>query len=90
MTLIDRYLRAVRDHLPRPGQDDIIEELSDNLRSRFEDEEASRGRPLAEAEEVAILREFGHPMAVAARYRGDERTVTFGRRLIGPELSRPT
>jgi hypothetical protein len=25
-------------------------------------------------------------MAVAARYRGDERSVTFGRRLIGPEL----
>ena len=52
----------------------------------FEDEEATRGRPLVEAEEVAILRSFGHPMAVAARYRGDERSVTFGRRLIGPEL----
>ena len=25
-------------------------------------------------------------MAVAARYRGDERSVTFGGRLIGPEL----
>ena len=86
MTLIVRYLSAVRDHLPRGEQDDIINELSDNLRSRFEDEEAARGRPLLEEEEVAILKEFGHPMAVAARYRGDERTVTFGRRLIGPEL----
>ena len=86
MTLIDRYLRAVRDHLPRADQDDIINELSDNLHSRFEDEAAARGRPLAEDEEVAILRGFGHPMAVAARYRGDERSVTFGRRLIGPEL----
>ena len=86
MTLIVRYLSAVRDHLPRGEQDDIINELSDNLRSRFEDEEAARGRPLEEEEEVAILKEFGHPMAVAARYRGDERTVTFGRRLIGPEL----
>ncbi len=35
---------------------------------------------------MAILKEFGHPMAVAARYRGDERSVTFGGRLIGPEL----
>ena len=70
MTLIVRYLNAVRDHLPRGEQDDIINELSDNLRSRFEDEEAARGRPLVEEEEVAILKEFGHPMAVAARYRG--------------------
>ena len=45
-----------------------------------------RGRPLTEAEEAAILKTFGNPMAVAARYRGDERSVTFGRRLIGPEL----
>ena len=86
MTLVDRYLRAVRDHLPRAQQDDIINELSDNLQSRIEDEAAARGRPLSEDEEAAILKEFGHPMAVAARYRGDERSVTFGRRLIGPEL----
>jgi len=86
MTLIDRYLRAVRDHLPREQQDDIINELSDSLHSRFEDEEAAKGRPLLEDEEVALLRAYGHPMAVAARYRGDERSVTFGRRLIGPEL----
>ena len=86
MTLIDRYLRAVRDNLPRAQQDDIVRELTENLRSRFDDEEAARGRPLSEDEEVAILKGFGHPMAVAARYRGDERSVTFGRRLIGPEL----
>ena len=57
-----------------------------DAKSRFEDEESARGRPLLEAEEVPILKGFGHPMAVAARYRGDERSVTFGRRLIGPEL----
>ena len=86
MTLVDRYLRAVRDHLPRGQQDDIINELADSLHSRMEDEAATRGRPLLEAEESAILKEFGHPMTVAARYRADERSVTFGRRLIGPEL----
>jgi hypothetical protein len=86
MTLVDRYLRAVRDHLPRGQQDDIINELADSLHSRMEDEAASRGRPLLETEESAILKEFGHPMTVAARYRADERSVTFGRRLIGPEL----
>ena len=86
MTLVDRYLGAVKDNLPRAQRDDIIEELEDSLRSRMEDEAATRGRPLTEAEEAAILKEFGNPMAVAARYRGDERSVTFGRRLIGPEL----
>ena len=86
MTLVDRYLGAVRDNLPRAQRDDIIEELEDSLRSRMEDEAAARGRPLTEAEEAAILKSFGNPMAVAARYRGDERSVTFGRRLIGPEL----
>jgi hypothetical protein len=89
VTLIERYLRAVRDHLPRADQDDIIDELSDSLHSRFEDEAAAKGRPLLEEEEVAILRGYGHPMAVAAKYRGDERTVTFGQRLIGPELFSP-
>ena len=86
MTLVDRYLRAVRDHLPREQQDDIINELADNIHSKIEDQEATLGRPLAEAEEVALLKGFGHPMAVAARYRGDERSLTFGRELIGPEL----
>ena len=86
MTLIERYVRAVRDSLPRAQQDDIINELSENLHAQFEDEEAARGRPLTEDDEIAILKAFGHPMAVAARYRGDERSVTFGRRLIGPEL----
>lgn len=86
MTMVDRYLRAVRDHLPRAAQDDIIQELNDSIHSRFEDEEAARGRPLQEAEQVAILKGVGHPMAVAARFRGDERSLTFGGRLIGPEL----
>jgi hypothetical protein len=86
MTLVERYLRAVRDFLPRRQQDDIINELSDSIQSRIEDEEASLGRPLVEAEQVAILKGIGHPMAVAARYRGDERSVRFGRQLIGPEL----
>jgi len=86
MNLIDRYVRAVGDNLPRGQRDDILRELTDSIHSRFEDEEGTLGRPLVESEEVAILRSYGHPMAVAARYRGDDRSVTFGGRLIGPEL----
>lgn len=85
-TLIDRYLRAVKEQLPRAQQDDVIAELEENLRAQIEDEEATRGRPLAEDEEAAILKRFGNPMVVAARYRGDTRSVSFGRQLIGPEL----
>ena len=33
MDLIDRYLVAVRRHLPSALQKDIIEELADSLRS---------------------------------------------------------
>ena len=86
MTLVERYVRAVRDFLPRGQKDDITNELSDSIQSRFEDEAAARGRPLTEDEQVAILRSLGHPMAVAARYRGDDRSVRFGGQLIGPEL----
>lgn len=85
-TLIDRYLRAVKDQLPRGQQDDVINELSENLREQIEDEEAARGRPLLETEEAAILKRFGNPIVVAAQYRGDTRSVSFGRQLIGPEL----
>ncbi len=86
MTLIDRYLQAVKAQLPREQQDDIIGELSENLHAQVEDQESTLGRPLVEAEEAAILKRFGNPMVVAARYREDTRSVTFGRRLIGPEL----
>jgi hypothetical protein len=86
MTLVERYVRAVRDFLPRGQQDDITNELSDSIQSRFEDEAEERGRPLTEEEQVAILKGMGHPMAVAARYRGDNRSVRFGGQLIGPEL----
>ena len=85
-TLIDRYLRAVKEQLPRDQQDDVINELSENLHAQIEDEEAAHGRPLLETEEAAILKRFGNPMVVAARYRGDTRSVSFGRQLIGPEL----
>ena len=86
MNLVDRYLRAVKEHLPRKQQDDVIAELAANLRAQMEDEEEARGRPLAETEQAAILRRFGNPIVVAARYRGDSRSFSFGRQLIGPEL----
>jgi len=79
MSLLDRYLAAVRDHLPAGQQDDIIAELGDDLRSRFEERAEELGRPLTEAEEAELLRPYGRPLLMAARYRPQQY-------LIGPNL----
>jgi len=77
MELLERYLQAVRFWLPKPQQDDIIEELRDDLHSQIEDKESSLGRALNEDEMVALLQQTGHPMRVAARYQPQQS-------LIGP------
>ena len=69
MDLIDRYLHAVRTFLPKSQQDDIIGELSDDLRAQVEDRESELGRPLTLEEQEAIVRPYGRPMLLAARYR---------------------
>jgi len=80
MELIDRYLTAIRWNLPRDVKaDDIVAELRDVIASRIEDREESLGSPLGEKEISALLREFGHPLVVAARY-GTQQW------LIGPDL----
>ena len=86
MKLLDRYLQAVRALLPKEQRDDILQELSDAILSRMEDQEAELGRPLTEAEQETILKRHGSPMQVAGRYQKDQRSVAFGRQLIGPVL----
>lgn len=80
MDMLDRYLEAVAAQLPKASRDDIIAELRDMLLTRCEAEEEKLGRPLTDDEREAILRETGHPLAVAARYRKGPQS------LIGPEL----
>ena len=80
MDLIDRYLNAVAAQLPQDERTDIIAELRDLILSRFEAKEEELGRALAEDEQEAILREIGHPLVVAARYRKGPDS------LVGPEL----
>lgn len=79
MTVVDRYLMAVRIFLPRSAQSDIVAELSDDIHSRIDDRQTTIGRPLTAAEQEAIVADFGHPALLAGRY-GPRR------RLIGPEI----
>ncbi len=79
MDLIDRYLNAIRRNLPRDHAEDIATELRDLIACRIEDREAALGRPLGADETKALLRDFGHPLIVAARYRKQQY-------LIGPDV----
>jgi len=79
MELVDRYLYAVRNGLPKGQQDDIIAELGEDIRSEIEDLETGLGRPVNEAEVVEILKQRGHPAKVAGRYMPQQY-------LIGPAI----
>src|SRR5271163_4374234 len=79
MNLLDRYLQAVKKHLPWQRQDDILAELRANLESQLEDKESELGRPLTKDEAEAWLKQIGAPMQVAARYQPQQY-------LIGPSL----
>jgi hypothetical protein len=79
MDLINRYLNAIRRNLPTRGADDIVAELGDALASRIEDREESLGRPMTAEEIEKLVKDFGHPWVVAARYRKQQW-------LIGPEV----
>jgi hypothetical protein len=80
MDMIDRYLDAVAAQLPQDERADIVAELRDLILSRFEAREEELGRALTEDEQEGILREIGHPLVVAARYRKGPDS------LVGPEL----
>jgi hypothetical protein len=79
MELLDRYLHALKTYLPAQQQRDIVAELSDNILSDVEEQEALLGRPLNRAEEVAVLKKYGHPLLAAGRYAPHQY-------LIGPTL----
>ena len=86
MELLERYLKTVGTYLPKTQRADIIRELSENIRSQFEERETELGRPINELEQEAILKQVGNPLVVAGRFQKDQRTVAFGGQLIGPAL----
>lgn len=86
MELVDRYIKSVGSYLPKEQKDDILRELSENIRSEIEDQEKELGRSLTEAEQEGLVKRHGNPLLVAGRYRQEQRSVAFGRQWIGPEL----
>jgi hypothetical protein len=69
MDLVNEYLRVVAALLPKAQREDIIAELRDTILSGIEAREGDLGRPLSDDEVEALLREVGHPMVIAPRYR---------------------
>lgn len=80
MDMLDEYLRAVSRLLPKAQREDVIAELRDEILTRIEAKEAEQCRPLTPDETEALLREIGHPIVVAARYRPEPQSV------VGPAL----
>ena len=79
MELLDRYLQAVGFWLPKSQRQDIIAELSEDLRSQIEEKEGELGRSLDGPELEHLLKQRGAPLLVAERYLPQ-------RHLIGPRL----
>ncbi len=79
MDLIDRYVVAVRRHLPRPLQQDIADELSENLRSEADALAQRFGRALTAGDQEQMLKSHGHPWLMASRYLPQQQ-------LVGPAL----
>src|ERR1700689_4709978 len=79
--LLDRYIHSVKTLLPPDKMDDIAAEVRSNLESLTEDRATQLGRELRPDEVSAILKQHGHPMGVASRYRDPS-----ARGLISPEL----
>ena len=86
MDLLSSYVKAVRRYLPRAQRDDIVAELSEDLRSEIEAREADLDRPLRDDEQMAVFTAYGDPMTVARRYRQKCMSLSIGWELIGPEL----
>jgi hypothetical protein len=77
MDLVDSYVNTLRLFLPKAQREDVVRELTEEIRSEAADKEAELGRALNQGEQAAILSRYGHPMLTAARYRPQ-------RYLIGP------
>lgn len=69
MKLIDRYVNEVGNHLlVLQGREDIEKELRSTLEDMLEERAQKEGRPVDEAMEIELLKEYGSPDEVATTY----------------------
>lgn len=66
--IINRYVFAVGEHLPRKARKDIEVELKSLLTEMLDARATEEGRPADAAMTASVLREFGEPAEVAQRY----------------------
>ena len=78
--LIERYVHAVGEELPRKQRDDVMAEMHTLLQDTLDERAQAAGRPPDEEMAVEVLREFGEPGVIAQRY------LPVPRYFIGPEL----
>ncbi|MGH9649954.1 MAG: HAAS signaling domain-containing protein [Terriglobales bacterium] len=78
--LIDRYVHEVGEHLPGRMRADVQTELRSLLMDTVEERASAAGRPMDSELMQKVLREFGPPEEVAARYAPPAQY------LIGPRL----
>lgn len=77
MNLIDKYVVEVGKYLPRKGRADIEAEIRSTLEDMLE--ERKQAETASEAEVIQLLKEYGAPREVAAKYASHPY-------LIGPRL----
>ncbi len=69
MKLIDRYVNEVGNRLlVLQGREDIEKELRSTLEDMLEERAEKEGRPVDEAMEIELLKEYGSPDEVATTY----------------------
>src|SRR5512147_2395531 len=78
MNLIDKYIAEVGKPLPRRNRADIEAEIRSTLEDMLEERTQGKG-PADEATVMQVLKEYGSPQEVAAKYKPYQY-------LIGPRL----
>jgi hypothetical protein len=69
-SLINRYVAAVKRHILTDDREDIARELRSSLVDELDELEAESGEPIDDHRIAEVIRRRGHPMQVAASYRG--------------------
>ena len=87
MELIDRYLQAVKTWLPKEQADDIVAELSSDIRSQIEDRETRLGHKLNDGDIEALLKQRGRPELVAIPFWPPESVSILTRSIATSESS---